>query len=98
MAQFDVYRLPGGALAVDCQNDLLSILRTRLVVPLAPFEEAGNEVPRLHPEVEFEGRRWRFIADLATAVPARDLGKPQGSVASQEYPIKRALDLLISGI
>ena len=40
MAKYDVYRLRGDTLVVDCQADLLSDLQTRFVVPLIPAEKA----------------------------------------------------------
>lgn len=48
MAKFDVCRLDAGILVLDCQADLLSDLRTRLVVPLVPSAESwGNALDML---------------------------------------------------
>lgn len=45
MAQFDVYRVRGNVLVLDCQSDLLSSLTSRFVVPLRgpapPSRERG---------------------------------------------------------
>jgi toxin CcdB len=54
MAQFDVYRLAGGELALDVQTDLLSGISTRVVIPLLPLHEAPVAHPRLNPIVMVE--------------------------------------------
>lgn len=55
MAKFDVCRLDAGILVLDCQADLLSDLRTRLVVPLVPSAESWGGVRRLNPAIPFLG-------------------------------------------
>jgi toxin CcdB len=98
MAQFDVFRLPDGELVVDCQTDLLFGLGTRLVVPLQAMEEGGQISTRLNPIFVVAGKRLVFKAHLAAAVNIRLLRQPMASLAEQEYIIKAALDVLISGI
>ena len=40
MAQFDVYRIKDHGFVLDCQSDLLSGLKSRVV---APLRDAGEE-------------------------------------------------------
>ncbi len=39
-----------------------------------------------------------MITELAGAIPARSIGRRVATLAAQEYEIKTALDMLISGI
>lgn len=95
MAQFDVYRVRGDRLVVDCQANLLSSLPTRFVVPLRPKDQSVME--RLTPVLEIEGRGFSLFTPLAGAIEARSLSHPIVSLLDHEYEIKQALDMLIVG-
>lgn len=97
MARFDVFRMAGGELVVDCQAELLSHLKTRLVVPLMPPESGPEPIARLNPVMQFEEREVVFYADLAAAVPLRDFRSKAGTLAAEEYRLLAALDMLIVG-
>ncbi|MCB1341072.1 MAG: CcdB family protein [Pseudooceanicola sp.] len=96
MAQFDLYRLASGVLAVDLQTDLIGIDASRVV---APLREAGAYAgfPGLTPEVVFDGSRWIVRIQELAAVPGHELGNHVGSLAEHRDAIKRALDILIDG-
>ena len=95
MAQFDVCRVRGGVLVVDCQADLLSDLPTRFVVPLrSPDLEAPD---RLLPVFDIAGGRLAMVTPLARSIAVRDIEAVVTSLAAQEYRVKAALDVLISG-
>lgn len=95
MAQFDVYRVRGGVLVVDCQADLLSDLPTGFVVPL---REPDPKAPdRLLPIFDIAGERLAMITPLARSIAVRDIEAVITSLATQEYRVKAALDVLISG-
>lgn len=96
MAQFDVYRVRGGGLVVDCQSDLLSSLPTRLVVPLRPTAQ-GAGIGRLTPTLSVEGTNYLFAAPIARAIAVRDIEATVTSLKAEEYTIKAALDMLVSG-
>ncbi|MCW2336405.1 toxin CcdB [Sphingobium sp. B2D3A] len=81
MAQFDVYRVAGGALVVDCQTDSLSHFATRVVVPLVRSTDAPSPASRLHPVVEFDSTAYVLATHLLTAVPLSDLQQRAGSLA-----------------
>jgi toxin CcdB len=97
MAKFDVHRSGGDTLLLDCQNDLLSRLNTRLVVPLAKPDEAVQIDRRLTPILQVEGEGRLMLTHFAAAIPLADLGTRIGSVRDQEYVVAAALDMLISG-
>ncbi len=97
MAQFDVFRLAGGRLVVDCQADLLSDLNTRLVIPLQPLAEGGQISERLNPILTIDDQGLVLKTHLAASIDAQLLGKAVSSVASQEYAVKSAIDMLLSG-
>ena len=95
MAQFDVYRIRGSILAVDCQSDLLSDLRTRFVVPLRPVETAIFK--RLMPSFTIDGEVLTMITPLARAIDVRDIEDTITSLDAEQFEIKAALDMMMSG-
>jgi len=97
MAKYDVYRLRGDTLVVDCQADLLSELQTRFVVPLIPAEKAWGNVRRLNPEITFAEAPHVLLPQEAASIDRRDLQNRVGSVADHDMTIGNALDMLISG-
>ncbi len=97
MPQFDVYVLPDGLHVVDVQADIIRTTGTRLVVPLIEMDEDAGPVDRLTPRLLFDGGDMLLATHLATAVLDHQLRVPVGSLAEQDYAIKIALDMLISG-
>ncbi|RYG80554.1 MAG: hypothetical protein EON59_15075 [Alphaproteobacteria bacterium] len=71
MAQFDVYRIRGNVLVIDCQSDLLSDLQTRFVVPLRPTDAVI--VKRLTPSFTINGQALTMVTPLARAIDIRDI-------------------------
>ena len=97
MAQFRVYRLPGGALVLDLQPDVMS-LPTRVVAPLVPTEPRLPAFTRLEPVFDIEGQRLALHTGELAAVPARLVeGEPVADLRGEDYAIRRALDMLFSG-
>lgn len=97
MAQFDVYRIEGYGLVVDCQSDLLDELGSRVVAPLRDPEDSSVSKSRLNPLVAFDGTHYRIGTQFLRAVYRRQLGHSVGSMRVHEYEIKGALDFLING-
>ena len=95
MAQFEVYRVRGGGLVIDCQSDLLRDLPTRFVVPLRARDQSVME--RLNPVFDIDGQPFAMVTQLAGMVEARELTHSVASLVTQEYVIKSAIDMLISG-
>ncbi|MBC3942329.1 CcdB family protein [Sphingomonas albertensis] len=95
MAQFDVYRIRGNVLVVDCQSDLLSDLQTRFVAPLRPTDAVIFE--RLMPSFTINGEVLTMITTLARAIDVRDIEDTVATLDAAQFEIKAALDMLISG-
>lgn len=97
VAQFRVYRLPGGRLVLDLQPDVVDI-PTRVVAPLEPPSPALRPFTHLEPVFEIEGGRLALHAGELAAVPARLVsGEPVADLRCEDYAIRRALDMLLSG-
>jgi len=95
MAQFDVCRVRGGGLVIDCQSDLLDGLPTRFVVPLRPTD--ASVMQRLTPVFEVDGQTLAMVTPLAGAMDRRDIHEVIVSLVEHEFVIKAALDMLVSG-
>ena len=95
MAQFDVYRIRGNVLVIDCQSDLLSDLQTRFVVPLRPTDAVIFK--RLTPSFTINGKGLTMITPLARAIDVRDIEATVATLDAAQFEIKAALDMLISG-
>jgi len=95
MAQFDVYRVTGGAVVVDCQSDLLEDLPTRFVVPLRETDRVM--LKRLTPVFMIGGIEMTMMTPLARGIDVRDIEARVDTLIDHEYEIKAALDMLISG-
>lgn len=99
MAQFDVYEVRStGGLAVDVQSDLLSHLRTRLIIPLLEGEESDWPMRRLAPRLEVEGRKVTLGTPFMIGVPLSELNGPVGSLSSHNFEIMAAIDFLLTGV
>ena len=97
MRQFDIVRLRGGQLGVILQSDLLDDRETRLVAPLFP-SNLIVPTPRLHPIVRVGRRRYLLATEKLAAVLAREVEAVLGSVGDREYEVRRALDIVFSGV
>jgi toxin CcdB len=98
MARFDVY--PGAAgkgYLLDCQADLLSILSTRVVVPLLP--RSGLPItPRLNPVFCIDGEDVVMMTQQIFAIPKKRLSTPVAELSMEDVTITNALDLLLTGV
>lgn len=98
MAQFDVLCLKSGDWVIDCQTDLLDGINTRFVVPLSPPENAPPTRPRLNPIFDVAGEQRVMVTQFAGAIALSELDRTVASLASEEYVIKNAIDMLIGGV
>ncbi|MXQ14271.1 CcdB family protein [Microvirga makkahensis] len=98
MAQFDVYAGIGRTkgYVVDLQSGLLDRLAARVVAPMIPSDNAAI-ISGLTPLVRFKGDEFLLLTYQLASVPARELQRPIGSLASDQDAIKRALDILFLG-
>lgn len=104
MAQFDIHRNHNPETRrlfpylLDVQSDLLDIVATRVVVPLAREEAVGKPAQKLNPRFRVEGAT--LIMDTAeiAGVPRRILGEMVGSLSHRRGEVIAALDVLFFGI
>lgn len=101
MARFDVYsRISGGpVLLLDVQSDILQILDTRIVVPLAPQQTFKTQplLRRLNPIVTVEALPYVLVTTGLGAARIVDLGTPIGNVEKQRQTVIDAIDFLLQG-
>ena len=100
MAQFDVYRNSNQATAeffpylLEVQHEILSSLKTRVVVPLGVGIEP---IRHLNPVFNVEEKNVVMsIADMA-GIPLSAYGKKVASLEERRNEIIDALDFLING-
>jgi toxin CcdB len=105
MAQFDVHRNGNAATRarvpylLDVQSDLLDVLATRVVVPLAKLDVLGGKVAeRLSPVFEIEGRKVVMLTPELAGISRKALGEQVTSLAGERQAIVAALDLVFTGI
>ncbi len=97
MARFDVYSgLSGSGYLLDCQADILRNLATRFVIPLLPSTGLPR-ADRLNPLFTVADENVVMATQLASAVDARELGRPIHSLAEEQSTIMDAIDMLLTG-
>jgi len=100
MARFDVFANPDRAerrltpYFLDVQNDYISGLHTRVVIPLRHESAFGPRARDLHPLLTVGADR--VVADTAAlgAVPTADLRQPVTQLREARADIQSALDTL----
>ncbi len=105
MPQFDVYKNPSKKSSayypylVDIQNNYISELETRIVIPLGKAELFNNEaMTRLQISLSFDNENLLLMTPQISSISRKQLKKPVGSVAHLIQDIIDALDFAISGI
>ena len=101
--QFDVYRnvveqqkhIP---YLVDIQSDILSLLHTRVVVPLIRPAAFGRQSTRLHPTLQVDDEDLVLAAHLMAAMDRRRLRAPVASLAHVRDLIVAAVDVVLTGV
>ncbi|HOB96538.1 MAG TPA: CcdB family protein [Aquabacterium sp.] len=100
MARFDIYRNPYPVerghtpYVLDVQNDHLSGLATRVVVPLRTEDFYRRTAHDLNPLIEVQGQQ--LVMDTASLAPvqARVLARAVTQVGAQRPAVLAALDTL----
>ena len=98
MAQYDVWAMSDGELAVDVQSDLLDPASTRVVIPLVPPDPVGRTFKRLNPVLKVDADQLLLATQLISVIRRSDLKRKVGSVSDQSDAITAAVDMLITGI
>jgi toxin CcdB len=98
MARFDVYSNPDGeGYLLDVQADILSYLRSRVVVPLQPKAVAHIPMARLNPVIEVGENEVVMMTHFLSAVPTCILQSPIANLDPQRDVIVDAMDFLQQG-
>ena len=105
MAQFYVYKNPNPATRaqypylLDIQSDLLSELRTTVVIPLTPSKLAAPmSLTRLNPNIVIDGKSFTVMTQEIAGVDRNQLGAQAYNLSSYRSEIISALDFVLSGI
>ena len=97
MDQYDVIRLKHGEIAVILQHDSFREYRTRVVAPLVR-RSRGKLATSLNPVLRHARREFVLATHLLSVVSVSAIIERLGSLADQEYAIKRAVDQLSLGV
>ena len=103
MARYDVFRNPNprtrahSPYLLDVQADALAGLRSRVIVPLSPKDEAPTSPRTLYPLLPVEGREMVLLTPLVASVPMSAIGERVASLADEGPSILAALDLVLTG-
>ena len=105
MGQFHVHENRNTAtrrlypLLLDIQSNLLSDLRTTVVVPLTPASAtAGQALTRLTPVVQIEEQAFIVMTPQLAVIDRHELGPIVGDLSTERTPLINALDFLVSGV
>lgn len=99
MAQFDIYKNNGQnkkqiPYILDIQNDILSNINTRVVVPLG-LNKPYNE--NINPKFIINSEELTMMTTKIATIPLNSLGDKVGSLEDKRSEILNALDFLITG-
>ena len=84
---------------VDVQNDLLSDLNSRIVIPVSTQKALNNlNAKNLCPVIEIDGNTFVLLTHQMTSVPCSILKKEVTTLEHYRYDILGAIDLLLTGI
>ena len=105
MAQFDVYVNPSKKskayypYLVDVQNNYISELETRIVIPLGKANYFENEImTRLQIKIAYENEDLVLMTPQISSIPRNTLKEVVGSLSHRQQEIIDALDFAITGI
>lgn len=97
MAQFHVYRAPGGRLVLDLQTDLIDT-GSRVVAPLFPAAAGPRAIGRLEPVFMIDGEDYVLHTAEMAAIPSALLKTAAvADLSGADYEIRAALNMVFSG-
>lgn len=105
MGQFCAYQNPNPATRsqypylLDIQSDLLSGLRTTLVVPMTPTTIAAPiSLSRLNPTFRVNGESYTAMTQDVAGIDRKHLGAMAFDLSEHRTEIIAAIDFVVSGI
>ncbi|CAM3797959.1 CcdB family protein [Polynucleobacter brandtiae] len=103
--QFDVFENPSPRMrdvypfVIDIQSNLLSLLATRMVIPVSITKLSIEKIPRrLCPLINIDGKKLMLMPHEAAPLDKKILKRKIGSAKSQSSEILSAMDAVTSGI
>lgn len=105
MPQFHLYKNTNKAtqknypFLLDIQSNLLSELRTTVVIPLMPKRLAANHtISRLNPVLRVKSESFTVMTQSLAGIDRTVLGEPVGDLSHYRSEIFAAIDFMLSGI
>ncbi|MDO8909412.1 MAG: CcdB family protein [Pseudohongiella sp.] len=105
MGQFCAYKNPNPATCVqypyllDIQSDLLSELRTTVVIPLTPSKLAAPiSLTRPNPTIAIDDNSFTIMTQEIAGIDRNQLGAQMYNLSSYRSETITALDFVLSGI
>ncbi|KFZ28147.1 plasmid maintenance protein CcdB [Pseudidiomarina atlantica] len=105
MSQFWAYHNPNSRTCaeypflLEVQSDLLSDLRTTVVMPLTAMQNAAtSRMAKLNPLFIIDGKHYIGLVQEIAGLERKHLGEPAVDLTDYHADIVAALDFLISGI
>ena len=84
---------------LEIQSDLLSELRTTVVIPLSPTNKVASiSLSRLNPVLDLDGESFTAMTQDMAGMDRSQLGSQAYDLSSCRSDIIAAVDFLISGI
>lgn len=96
MAKYDVYIVQDNYV-IDVQDDLLSDLNIRVVIPLILSDQAPQPARRLNPVFEINGKEMILVTQYIGSVDGKLLTQPIANLSEHFDEITNALDMLFQG-
>ncbi len=105
MGRFCVYKNPNRCTRIqypyllDIQSDLLSGLKTTIVIPLSPTKLAAPmSLSRLNPTVALDGESFTVMTQDVAGIDRKQLGAKAHDLSTHRSEIIAAVDFVLSGI
>ena len=105
MPQFHLYKNSNKATQktypylLDIQSNLLSDIRTTVVVPLMPNRLAGSHtISRLNPVIRIKNEKFTVMTQNLAGIDRNILGESVGDLTHYRSEIFAAIDFVLSGI
>ena len=105
MGQFAVHSNPDPAtrdrypLFVDIQDDLLSFLATRVVIPLTPRDRRGDDmILALAPPLTIHGEQYVLLAPQLMHLRADRLGPAVAQLEAERREVLLAVEMIFRGL
>ena len=105
MPQFHLYKNSNKATQknypylLDIQSNLLSDLRTTVVIPLMPKKLAGSHtISKLNPVIRVKSENYTVMTQSLAGIDRNALGESVDDLAHYRSEIFAAIDFVLSGI